>query len=467
MATLSSPGIGSNLDVNTIVSQLMAVERASLTKFADREKSFQAKISAFGRIKSALSSFQTAAQALKTATALNPRKATSDDSATVGATASSSATAGTYAIKVTQLAQSQKIATATGNNFSATTSFEKGSLVIETGTFGGSFSTTATINLSDKNYTLAEIRDKINSADAGISATLVNTGSETRLVLTGSDTGADKAFRISATAPDGSAESLSKLEYDIGSPAYSVASEAKNSIIEIDTIEITRSTNTITDAIDGVTLTLGKESEVGKTTAVTVAVDTEAQTKNIEAFVKGYNDVVKLLKELSAYNEGTKTAATLNGDSTVRSIEGQLRGIFNSAVSGAPSGSQRLSDIGVTFQKDGTLAIDSSKLKTALTDTTKDLSKLFADDGTVKGYAAQIDTLMTNLLDVQGLIASRTEGLNSSIKGIGKNREALELRLELMEKRYRAQFSALDTLIGQMSSTSQYLQQQLARLQTS
>lgn len=465
MATISSAGIGSNLDVNGIVSQLMAVERQPVTNLDTKEKAFQAKISAFGKIKSALSSLQTAADALGTPAKTGIRKFSVADTSILSGAATSSAAVGTYNIEVKKLALAQKISTAAGRNYSSSTTFETGKLVIDVGTVGGSFTNKATIDLTDHNYTLAEIRDKINAAKIDISATIVNTGSEQRLVLSGANTGDAQAFNISITNEGGEVgqSDLAAFAYTDGSANYQAISKARNSLIAVDGMDVSRATNTLTDVIDGLTLKLTKESASGVTTAATVSSDSDALTTNIQNFVKAFNDTLKTIRDQSAYNSSTKTAAALNADSSARTIESQMRSVFYSAVSGASQGSSRLSDFGISFQADGTLAVDSSKLSTAMADPTKSVSQLFADNGTIKGYAAQMSTLVTNLNRYDGIIAGRIDGLNTSVKNIGTQREALELRLEQVQKRYLAQFTSLDTLIGQMSSTSQYLTQQLAQ----
>lgn len=465
MATISSAGIGSNLDVSGIVSQLMAVERQSVTNLDTKEKAFQAKISAFGKIKSALSSLQTAADALSTPAKTGIRKFSVADTSILSGTATSSAAIGTYNIEVKKLALAQKISTAAGQNYSSSTTFETGKLVIDVGTVGGSFANKATIDLTDHNYTLAEIRDKINAAKIDISATIVNTGSEQRLVLSGANTGDAQAFNISITSEGSEVgqSDLAAFAYADGSANYQAISKARNSLIAVDGMDVSRATNTLTDVVDGLTLKLTKESASGVTTAATVSSDSDALTTNIQNFVKAFNDTLKTIRDQSAYNSSTKTAAALNADSSARTIESQMRSVFYSAVSGASQGSSRLSDFGISFQSDGTLAVDSSKLSTAMADPTKSVSQLFADDGTIKGYAAQMSTLVTNLNRYDGIIAGRVDGLNTSVKNIGTQREALELRLEQVQKRYLAQFTSLDTLIGQMSSTSQYLTQQLAQ----
>ena len=226
-------------------------------------------------------------------------------------------------------------------------------------------------------------------------------------------------------------------------------------------LQINATFNTITDAIQGVTLTLAK-TNVSTPTRLTVSADTSSIQNKVSAFVKAYNSVNALIKEQTAYNAETKVAGTLNGDSTARSIQSQLRSIMSSTVgSGSPG---RLSEVGVSFEKDGTLSFDTSKFQTAMNDTTKDVAALFAKDGSTTGIASQISTRIGEMLGTSGLLTARTDGINSLIKTMDKRVESLSTRLTAIESRYRAQFTALDKTMSSMSSTSSFLTQQLSAL---
>lgn len=475
MATISSPGVGSNLDVKTIVSQLMAVEKQPLTALAKKEASFQAKLSAFGSLKSVLSSFQAAAQTLNLSSTYSSVKASVADTAILGASVSGAATAGTYNIEVKNLAQSQKLIS---SSYAATSTVTgSGTLTIDIGAYGGtapdpvSFtpkagSTATSITIDSSNNTLEGVRDAINKANAGVSATIINDGTGNRLSITSKETGTANAIRIGVAESGGAG--LAQLAYDASTGGTSNLTqnvEARDAVIKVDGITITKPGNKITDAIQGVTLTLTKETEPNVTTKLTLAQDNATVKAALENFVKSYNAVNKQISDSTAYNSTTGSASILTGDATTRSIQAQLRNAMSAAVSGAPAGMSVLSDVGISFQKDGTLSLDSAKLDKVLADPLKDVSKLFSSSDTVTGLGARLNTLVSGMIfGSDAILNGRIDGINTSIKSIGTQMTAQNIRLATIEKRYNAQFSALDTAISRMMSTSTFLTQQLDAL---
>jgi flagellar hook-associated protein 2 len=472
MPTITSAGVGSNLDVIGLVTQLMAIERQPLTKLAAKEAGFQAKISAFGTLKSALSEFQNAARALGSAEKLSPLKSNVADTAIMTASASGTAVAGNYDVEVKQLAQAQKLVS--NGSYAATTSeVGTGKLTITLGSYdgGGAFTadsakTAVDVTIDATNNTLGGLRDAINKANAGVTASIINDGSGNYLSLTSKTTGAKSAMKIDAVPTDPLASpSLATLAYNgPSSTGVRQNAPAADAIIIVDSVQITKPSNTITDAIQGVTLNLAKTTATGVTTKLTLDRDTSSVRTAIEAFVKAYNGAAKNMADATAFDASTGKAAVLNGDSTVRGIQAQLRSIMGGMVTGAPAGAASLPDIGITTQRDGSLAIDSAKLSAALNDPNKDMAALFAGVGTNKGVAAKIDFEVGRILSPVGALPSHTKTFTESIKDIDKQRAALNVRLAATEKRYRDQFSALDTTIASMTSTSNYLMQQLASL---
>ncbi|AYH43110.1 flagellar filament capping protein FliD [Azoarcus sp. DN11] len=431
---LTANGLGSGLDVNGLVGQLMAVEQRPLTALAAKESSYQAKLSAFGQLKSVLSALQTASDALKDPTKFSAKIATPAADAGFTATAASAAAVGSYAIQVTTLAAAQRSAT------NSTTTFVPGAGTLSV-TIGGQ---TKTLNFAGG--TIEQLRDAINGGNLGITANVIDNGTAKQLVLTGQNTGAANAFTATGLG--------------IETSLYQVQA-AKNAALTIDGISISRASNTISDALTGVTLTLTKET----TTAARLAVadDPSAASNALGAFVKAYNDANNAIKNLTAFDPNTRRASTLTGDSTARSIQSRLRGLIGGALSGF-AGVQRLSDLGIAFQADGTLAIDNTKLTTALKDHSKDVGGFFSGGGSITGFAATLSTMLDGFLGSAGLLAGRTDGINASIKALGKQRDALNVRLEQIEKRYRAQFTALDSMVSSMTQTSSFLTQQIANL---
>jgi flagellar hook-associated protein 2 len=241
---------------------------------------------------------------------------------------------------------------------------------------------------------------------------------------------------------------------------------ADDAVLTINGIAITRTSNTITDAIEGVTLNLAKGTLATPGTAtLTIAKDTAATTTAVDTFVKAYNTAVGLLKTSSAYGASISTAAALAGDGTVRALQSQLSSLVQSSVTGIAGGISTLSDMGIAIKTGGTLEVSSTKLAAALADPAKDVTALFTQTTTNnEGIAVRFSTALHSIVTFGGLIANRTDGINASITSIGRSRDSLNLRLVQIEARYRAQFTALDTTMSSMSRTSQFLSQQLPRL---
>ena len=502
MATISSSGIGSGLDVTTLVSQLMAVERKPITLLDTKIATNQAKLSSYGSVKSAMALLQTAVKALSTPATFSPAKASVADATILTASASSTAVPGTYDVEVQSLAQSQKLmmykADGTGYADTGTTVVGQGTITIDFGTYSTAnppvFSAndakeTVSIEIGEGNQTLGGIRDKINAANAGVNASIVNDGNGYHLSLTSTDSGARNAMKISVAAPTAEGASigdLGQLAYDaqmdtaatyesdgttlktaaiIGSKMVQNV-QPQDAVIVVDNITFTKQSNTITDAIQGVTLNLEK-TKPGSTDKVSVTSDKTNVKTAVDAFVKAYNDVNKAIADASAYDPSTGKSAALTGDSTLRSIQTQLRGLFTTAVSGAPSNMTMLSDVGISFQKDGTLAADETKFAAALADPSKDMSKLFASTGSVQGYAWQADVLIGKLLSPVGILVSKTNNVNATIKDIGVEQASITARLVSVEARYRSQFTALDVMMSSMTTTSNFLTQQFASFSNS
>ncbi len=390
MAGLSANGLGSGLDVNSLVTQLMSVERQPLQALDKKEASYQAKLSAFGSIRGALASLQGMMNAMNSAGAYQAARAALADTTIAQASAGGNAQAGSYSIEVQALAQSQKLKSA---SFAAITdSVGTGTLTIQSGTYaGGAFTANPdkaaqTISITTGSNSLTGVRDAINAANAGVSASIVNDGSTNRLVITSAEAGAANALKISVSDEDGDnadALGLSRLAYDAsagGTANLTQTVAAQNSLMVVDGISVSKPTNTVTDAIQGVTLTLAK-TNVGAATTLSVTRDKIAATNAANNFVNTWNSANTTMSSLGAYNAQTKTGAVLQGDSTLLSIRSRLRALVNTSLSPAAGGIATLSDAGISFQADGTLKLDSAKLQKVLDDPAKDIAALFAAVG--------------------------------------------------------------------------------------
>jgi flagellar hook-associated protein 2 len=457
MASITSAGVGSGLDVEGIVSKLMELEQKPLTRLDSKETSFQAKITAYGAVKSNLASLQTAATTLATASTFTGKSASVSDSTVLSAAASSDAAAGSYSISVTQLAKYHAVRSNT--NYAATSeTFNTGSLSISV---GGAAAINVTIDGS--NNSLSGIRQAINDADAGVTATIINDGTTNRLVLSSETSGSAGAIGVSVVDDgSGGTHALTQLA-DAGMFELQSADDAQ---FTINGLSVSRSSNTVTDVVEGLTLNLTKGTLASPGTAtITIAKNTAATTSAIESFVKAYNSAVDYLKSSSAYNSTTRTGGPLNAEGTVRSIRSELSALASTMVSGIAGGVDTLSSIGITMQVSGSLSIDSTKLQAALADPGKDLTALFGQTSVGnEGIALKFKNSVTSILAADGLLAGRTDGISTAIKDIGTARDSLLTKLDKIEARYRAKFAALDGLAASMSRTSQYLSSQIAAM---
>ena len=654
---LSSPGIGSGLDVNNIVTQLMNVEQQPLTLLDQKEASYQAQLSAYGNLRGALAGFQSAVSGLDSLAKFEAVTATPANASVLSASANDNAPVGTHSLNVTQLAQAQSLVAAgqssltasIGSGASTVLTFDFGTIsggALASGVYtGASFIQDGTqpsgsVTIDSSNNSLQGIRDAINAAHIGVTASVVNDGSGTpyRLALSSASSGASHSLRISV---NGDATLQGLLSYDAsGTQNLAQTAAAADANLTVDGVAVSSASNTVSGAIDGVTLTLAATGS----TSVTVASDVSGAKSAIQAFVKSYNDFDKTLSDLTKFDTtGAGQSGPLIGDAAARTVQSRLRDALSNVLPGLASSSLPvLGSAGIAFQRDGTLAIDDGKLNAALGNA-GDLAALFTSVGrtsdslvsfknagqdtqpgtygisvtslatqgkliasapaattitagvndqlaitvdgltaTVKlaagtytaaslaaqvqaavngaselsshgsgvlvaesggvltitskrygsasmvsaggtaasallgsapvssvganvagsingsagtgsgqtltsadglsleitggslgsrgtvsftrGYAQALDGVLDDMLSNTGLLAGRTDGINRSIKDIDQQRDALNQRLSGIEQRYRAQFTALDTLLSNMQSTSSFLTQQLAKL---
>ena len=455
--TISSTGIVSGLDVTSIISGLMALERLPLERLETKLSTVESQISAMGQIKSAISSLQEAADDISDTSDLYTYKGTVADTDIASAVTTSDAVAGTYSIEVEQLATNHKLVSSTSVDTSAggTLSIEIGSTA--TGSFVAKDGTSAVSVTIDANASLSEVAKAINDSDAGVTATVINGEDGAQLVVTSEETGEINQIKITST--------ISGLGFDpddlsaSGNLTQSV--EAKNAILKIDGITIADTTsNTVTDAISGVTLTLTGTND-GDPTKLVISNDTSAVETKLQAFVDAYNTARDTMEELSQFDVEGEDTGILNGDNTVSTAMNQLRSLLSTVASGASSEYQYLSQIGVVSSSDGTLSLDTDTLESAMTTDFASVAK------TIAAYGTAFSTLTTDMNDSDGLITSRIDGLNTTSTNLEDNIDKQEGLLELIQARYEAQFTALETLLASLKTTESYLTTQLASLNSS
>lgn len=395
MATAIS---STNLDVNNIVSQLMVVERQPLNRLNVTEASYQTKLTAYGSIKGAMASFQSTMQNLSSSSKFIRLEATLSDDTILSATASSIAFAGSYSLEVTSLAQSQQLAAtgqtsssaAIGGGTETTVTFDFGTInggTLDPATqkytgvtsFSSNGNGTKSITIDSSNNSLQGIRDTINAAKIGVTATIINDGSGTpfRLALSSDTKGVSNNLKISVS---GDTEVSNLLAHDpAATQNLSETVTATNANFKVNGVSVSKTSNTVFDVIQGITLNLKNTTKTP--TTLTVTPDTTAISKAATSFVEAYNDLSKTLSDLSAFNLSTGKAAILQGDSTVRSLQSQLRNALGSPVVGASGKLSTLSQIGISFQKDGSLGLNNDKLNSAIASNINDIPSLFATVG--------------------------------------------------------------------------------------
>ena len=471
MAAISSPGIGSGLDVNSIVTQLVALERQPITLLQKQATTVQLKLSIYGQIQSKLSALRDAAAALTQAGTWGQTLGSTTDPASVSVTTSSTTHPGRYSVMVTALAAAQSNATVAAYA-SPDAVFGEGTLQIQLGAWNGAAFTAKTgaasvnVTVGPGARTLAQVRDAINAAQAGVTASVLSDASGARLVLRSAATGADNGFRIGVTDADGGhsdASGLSALAYDpqAGLSAMTLAQGASNAQASIDNLPITSASNTLSGVIDGITLTLARVTTAP--VQVDAASDQESIRKKVDAFATAYNEVNSLLAAQTKYDDATKTAGALQGDSAALGIRSQLRRMLG-ATSGASSTFTRLSDIGFDVKTDGSISVNATKLSNGLANLAE-ITKLFSNSDPLvpanDGIATQLRKLTEGMLAFDGTVQSHTEGLQSRLELNRDRQERLEDRVTRIEARLRAQYAALDTQMNQLAGLSSYVTQQI------
>ncbi|MFN7834477.1 MAG: flagellar filament capping protein FliD [Burkholderiaceae bacterium] len=543
MVGITSAGIGSGLDVEGIISKLMSVEQAPLTKIRSTETETKTKISIYGMIQSSANSLQAAAETLRSSQSLNPMKSASSDTTKISATASSTATAGRYSLTVSQLAQAQRLVA--DRVASPDTVIGTGSLNITLGSYDSvqntftadASKTPVTVTIGAGQQTLAGVRDAINNANAGVQASIVNDGQGYRLSIVSKETGAVNSLQITTGDNDGTntdGSGLSQFAYNPTATAGSGKNltekqPALDALLKLNGIDIQKPGNTVTDAIDGVTFNLAQVTSTPVT--IDVARDTDTLKTNLNTFVKAYNDLNGKLSD-----QQTK-GATLQSDTGPGALQRQLRSLVTKTL---PAYSSQISDIGLSFDKTGVLSLNNTKLDAALTKNPAIVQNIFADTGistdarvsfisaTAKtplatydvnvstapgngvsvqggfnntigiglgnnlsapvgsameglnvkiangasgalgtltfsrGIATSLSNWVDNLNADGGALQTRTASLNNQLKRMTADETRLNNKLADIEKRYRAQYAALDTMIASMNQTSSYLTQQLS-----
>ncbi len=465
MSTISSPGIGSGIDVQTIVSQLVALEKAPLAQLEKQASSIQTKLSTYGSIKSQVSALGDAAAKLAGSSGWNAVTASSSNPTAIGVTAAAGAPATSLTMEVTQLAKAQSTASTA---VVSGTGVGAGGLTIELGSWGaGSFTPGAeapvSVTINNGEDTLAEIAAKINNADAGVSATVLKDASGERLLLRSKATGLENGFRITATDDDGNntdASGLSRLSFDgVSATGTSQTQAGQNALATVNGVSITSASNRLSDTLPGMTIQLSQVTT--QPVEIDVSTDLEAIRTNVKTFVDTYNALATNLAMVTKYDAGTKTAGTLQGDSSAVGLQTALRGMMRSVTASAPF--TRLSEIGIEMQTGGTLKLDSEKFDTALAnpEAVKRLFTVDTGDAATQGFGLKMKAFTDGLLSVDGLVSSRSAALQKSLDRNSLEQDRVEERASRAEVRYLAQYNAMDANVAKFNALNTFVSQQI------
>lgn len=445
MASITSLGIGSGLDLNGLLTQLQQAERAKLEPVQQQIETEQAQISAYGQLQSALSSFQASTKALNEEGTFESLS-TSVEGGAVTAVSSNDAQPGQYDIQVDQLATAGSLVTERLD--APDTALVSGPQSL---TFSLAEGTIDPITLEDGS-TLEDMRDAINSqSDGRLSASIINDGEGFRLSVNATETGAAASIQ--------STNFTQILDAGVTTSDTQVVQDGQDAEFNVNGIDIVSANNRVEGAIQGVTLTL---SAANSSSTVEVSQDSDSIREQITSFVDDYNTLKNTIGSLTAYNAESDSAGELNGDSATRAVETTLRQALSSNLGG--DGFNMLSDIGISLQLDGTLEVDDDQLDGIIANQPDQLANFFSGASSEDGMAGQISSAIEQLVGANGRLESAVSSSESRVASLNDRFATTESRIDQTVERYRAQFAAMDSMVGQMNQTSAYLTQQLSTL---
>lgn len=461
MATISSPGIGSGLDIRNIVGQLVELEKRPLQQVQKRTELAQLRLSTMGEIKSRVAALDDALKALTRASTFRDKTLTSGSSA-IGGSAVFTATPATYAVQVNQLAKGQTVQSVA---MAADAPVGAGTLTLQMGRWsGGAFTpgdrpaVTIDVTASD---TLADVAAKINAASAPVSASVINDSSGARLVLRSRATGEVEGFRLQVSDTDGNltdGAGLSRLLYDPENQpgaGLTLAQAAQDTVVTIDGVAVRSPNNTIANAIPGVTLNVS--AETSSAVNVQVGANTETARKAIGALVEAFNTLDGVLNNALRYDARTREAGPLQGDSAIVTLQASLRRML---FTPGPDG-RTLSDLGVRLGRDGKLSVDEARLNAALADPAA-LETTLAQTG--QGIAAQWQAVTAGMLQQgTGRLDLKRTALEGEIERLRQQQQRINEKVARTEERLLAQYARLDKTVSQLNALNQYVAQQVTQ----
>jgi len=436
MASIASLGVGSGLDLQSLVQRLVSSERAPTdNRLSRKESSLKTQVSAIGQLKSGLAKLDTALAKLSDLS--DGRTVKVSDTASLTATADADAEAGTYSIEVLGLASAHALAS---DGFAdPEASLGAGELTLALGA-----NDPVTITLEEGADSLNDLRAAINAADAGVRATIVRDGDASRLLLSGAETGAGQLITLSPGAG---------VDARLDSAVMTQTKAAADASFSVDGLVLGSASNQVEDVLPGLSLTLKAETEAPL--ELTVSQDEKSARDALKGLVTAYNAVIDLSAKLSNFDPETGQGSILTGDATLRSI----RGMLPAALGQAGAGKLNAIQMGLSSGLDGKISLDEETFNELMSG---DPSTVLAS---LNGFGDALGENVRRYSASDGLLDSRSEGLKSSLSSIDDQRDALNLRMESYEARLQRQFGALDQLVAQLNTTSSFLDSQLSNLE--
>ncbi len=458
MPTVSFGGLGNGLDFGQVVDQMVRVSRLPIDRLTDKKASLNSKFTDYATLSTKLIALQSAADALRLPSLFDRTSASVSDPTVLSATASSTATPGSYTVQVTQLAQAHQV---TNKAATAVASISTDIVGGASATFSFTVAGGAVQSVSlPETGTLEDLRTAINDLGAGVTASIVNTGTDSapayRLVLTATSTG--EANEIAIVADTTTLDFLNAG----GTGGIDTLQAGQDAIIVVgnpalNPLTIQRSSNTVTDAVAGVTLTL-TEPTGGGTVTVNVTPDVGAVKANIKALATAYNEVVKFINERNTYDVTTKKGGIFFNEPTVRTVLSQLSSALSASVAGLTT-YKTAGEIGFKTERDGSIAIDDAKLDAAFSAGYAAVKSLFVRQPATTGIAQLVVEAVDRLDDAAaGALTLRKNGLTNEITRLTADIQRKEDLLSQYEARLRRQYAALDGLLGQLQSQMGFLQ---------
>lgn len=464
---ISSPGIGSGLDVNSIVTQLVSIEKQPLTALKTKAAGLQSQVSTYAAIKSQVSALGDAATALSTASDWGVFRATSTNASAATISTTSSATATSLSLEISTLARAQTAASRSlATDGTLGVAGDVGTLSIALGSWAtgsfvddGSLPVSVSINGDDK---LSTIASKINASSAGVTATVMRTGTQERLVLRSSTTGEEAGFSVSASGFSGlDSLSFNALNNPTGSTTgMELGQTGLNAVAKLNGLQFESATNTLTDVVPGVTIALNQITT--SPIEITVSQDLEALQKKIQTFADAYTALNKTITDALRYVQGG-ASGPLQGDSTTMGLQRVLSSVLGSSSTGSTF--SHLTEVGLQRQKDGSLKVDTTKLATAMKDL-PNVQKLFTQnngDTVTNGFGLKFKDFASGLIASTGTITTKAAALQGAITRNTDEQDKVNARAARIETQLRKQYSDLDSRLVNLQGLNSYVTAQLAQ----